>query len=141
MLVWVRELRNLQLFRFSDIKEKQRLICVKFRFQVLGRDENFVAFWNFSSSQPTKLLVVNQLSDGRVIAADGAVGVSADFDSPELHPQSVNQHHLADERFSYADNQLDGFRCLKSAHNARQNAQNAPFSATGDCTRRRRGWE
>lgn len=77
-------------------------------------------------------LVVDELGDGRVLAADRAVGVLADLDLAVLHLQGVVDHQAADERVADAGEDLDRLGDLDGADGRAQHAQDAALGAGGD---------
>ena len=88
--------------------------------------------------ETAELLVVNKLSDERVVAANGAVEVTPHLHLTELHAQGIKQQEAARKGLTQAQNQLDGFHCLDGANDSGQDSQDAGFSAAGDGPRRGR---
>lgn len=66
------------------------------------------------------------------MAADRAVGIAAQLEGAGLHGQQVAMEELAGEWGSESGEELDGFRCLKSADEASDCAEHAGFR-TGGC--------
>ncbi len=85
-----------------------------------------------------ELLVVDELGDGGVEAADRALGILAQLEFAEAHVERVDQQQPADERIALAENQLDDLGGLDDADQPRKNAQHAALGATGNQARRRR---
>ena len=85
-----------------------------------------------------ELVVVDQFFDGRVRAADGAVGILAELEVAEVHAQRVDQQEAADERLADAEDELDDLGRLDDADEAGQDAEDAALGAGRDEARRRR---
>ena len=83
-----------------------------------------------------ELVVVDELGDRRVGAADGAVGIFAQLQGAEAHAESIDQQQAADQRLADAENQLDGLGRLDDADEAGQNTKHAAFGAGGNKARR-----
>src|SRR5439155_6066746 len=71
------------------------------------------------------------LVDGRVVAAQRAVGIARDLHLAELHAQAVEQEQSVHQRVAKLEDQLDGLDRLDRADDAAHGAQNARFSAAG----------
>ena len=71
-------------------------------------------------------------------AADRAIGILAQLQLAESHGQRVEQQQPADERFAFADDELQRFRRLNRADDSRQHAEHAAFGARRHQARRRR---
>ena len=85
-----------------------------------------------------ELVVVDQLGDGRMRAADRAVGILAQLQRAEVHAQRVDQQQAADQRLADAEDQLDDLGRLDDADEAGQNAEHATLRAGGNEPGRRR---
>ena len=85
-----------------------------------------------------ELLVVDELGDGGVVAADRALGILAQLEFAEAHVERVDEQQAADERLALAEDELDDLSGLNDADQAGKNAQHAALGATGDQARRRR---
>src|SRR5690606_33383 len=85
-----------------------------------------------------KLFVIDQLRNGRVLTANGAVRVLAQLYFVELHRQGIIQQQPSIEGLANAQNQLDRFRRLQRSNRARQNAQRAALRAAWHQARRGR---
>src|SRR5688572_7243907 len=79
-----------------------------------------------------ELLVVDQLRNRRVLAADGAVRVLAKFHLPKAHAQRVVEEEPSDERFADPEYELGRLCGLNSPDGARKDAKHAALSAAGD---------
>ncbi len=77
-----------------------------------------------------RLLVVDELGDGRVVAADAAVRVARDLDLAEGHRQSVVGQQVPCQQVADAEDVLEGFGRLQGADDAAHDAEHAGL-ATG----------
>ena len=83
-------------------------------------------------------LVVNELGDGRVLAAEGALGVAPELEFAELHVQRVEQEQAVEERSALAEDELQNLGGLDEADDAGQHAEHAALGAARDRAGRRR---
>ncbi len=132
----------------ADVEDEDVFLCVELLLEFLDGDlrdavddgmigDCFVAGdferadfgWRVDAAE---LVVVDQLGDGRVRAADGALGVLAQLEGAEVHAECVDQQEAADEGFADAEDQLDDFGGLDDADEAGQDAEDAAFGAGGD---------
>ena len=81
------------------------------------------------AANSAKLVVVDQLGDGRMRSADRAIGVLAQLEFAELHVQGIDQQQPADQRLALAQNQFDDFSRLHHADESGQNAQHSTLGA------------
>ena len=91
-----------------------------------------------AGADAAELLVVDQLGHGRMRAADRAVGVLAQLQLAEAHPQRVVDQEPADQRLAGAEDQLDRLGRLDRADDAGQHAEHAAFGAARHQSGRRR---
>src|SRR5215211_7126725 len=124
----------------AHVEYREILAIVEPLLKLLYRDLGYligcrlrVGLWN-----ATEFLVVDKLSDGRVLAADGAVWVLAELHLTEAHAEGVVEEETPDEGLAYTQDQLDGLGSLDGPDGARQNTQNPAFGAARDESRRRR---
>src|SRR5215210_1141058 len=87
---------------------------------------------------PAELLVVDQLGDRRVLTADGAFRVLAEFHLAQAHAQRVVEHETSDERLADPEYELDGLGSLDGADGARQYSKYPALGAARDEAGRRR---
>ena len=87
---------------------------------------------------PAELLVVDQLGHGRIVAADGAVGVLAHTHVHPLLRERVVQPEPSDHRLTDAGDQLDALDALSGADVSGHDAEHAALRAVGDHPRGRR---
>ena len=85
-----------------------------------------------------ELLVVDQLGDGGVVAADRTVRVLAELQLAETHPQRVVDQKAADERLADPHDQLDRLGGLDGAYHAGQDPEHAALGAARHEAGRRR---
>ena len=78
-----------------------------------------------------ELVVVDQLGDGRVRAADGAVGVLAQLEGAEVHAERVDQQQAADERLADAEDELDDLGGLDDADRPGRMPRTPPSAQEG----------
>src|SRR5215211_9022472 len=81
-------------------------------------------------------LVVDQLGDGGVVAAEGAVGVAARLDDAELHREGVVEQQPADEGLADGQHLLDHLGRLDRADRGAHRTQHAGLGAGRDHARR-----
>src|SRR3954452_21516103 len=84
------------------------------------------------------LVVLEQVGDGRVLAAERAVRVLADLDLAVLHLQGVVDHQLADQRLTDAGQELDRLVDLDGSDRGAQHTQDTALGARRNHARRRR---
>ena len=85
-----------------------------------------------------ELVIVNQLGDRRMRAANRALRVLSQFQLPKLEVKRVEQKQAADQRLPLADDELDGLERLNAANDTRQDTQHAALGAARHQARRRR---
>ena len=85
------------LIRLPNINQRELVAAVLLGFKLCRRDlfarrqrRAFVA-----APDAAELVVVNQMRDGRMLAADRAVRVFADFEFPERHLERVEHQQAA----------------------------------------------
>src|SRR5436190_2136934 len=66
--------------------------------------------------------VIDELCDGRVLAADGAIRILLQLQPAKLHPQRIKEKQPSDERLADSREQLDCLRRLDRADHARKYA-------------------
>jgi hypothetical protein len=76
--------------------------------------------------------VVDEFLDGRMVAADGALGVAAELELAELHVEGVEEHEASGEGGAFAEGDLQNFGGLDAADDAREDAEDAAFRAAGN---------
>ena len=83
-----------------------------------------------------EFLIINELRNGWIIAADRALGIASQLQFTELHVQRIIQHQAIDQGRTFTEGQLQDFRGLNAADDAGQHTQHAAFRATGHHPRR-----
>src|SRR3954452_7201843 len=81
-------------------------------------------------------LVVDELADGRVVAAERALRIAADLDLAELHRQGIVQKQAIHQRLAQPQNQLDRLGRLDHADHAWQRPQHTGLGAARHRARR-----
>src|SRR5262249_47359188 len=71
-------------------------------------------------------------------SAGGALGVLAQLEGAEVHPESVDEQETTDERVADPEDELNHFRGLDDADQAGEDAEHSALSAGGDEAGRRR---
>ena len=84
-----------------------------------------------------EVLVVNELGDSRVLAAEGALGIAPQLEFAELHVERVEQEQAVEERGAFAEDELQNLGGLDEADHAGQHAQHAALGAARDGAGRR----
>ncbi len=86
-----------------------------------------------------RLLVVDELRDGRVVTADGAIlRVRRELDFAEFHRERIVGEQVAREQVADTENVLDGFHCLQTTDNTAHSADHASLLASRHGIFRRR---
>ncbi len=83
-----------------------------------------------------KLFVIDQLRNGRVVAADRALGIAAQFQLTKFHIQRIEEQKAIHQRRAFAECEFQDFRGLDAADDARQHAKHAAFRAARHHPRR-----
>src|SRR5215204_6097171 len=89
-------------------------------------------------SHAAKLFVVDQLLNFRLLAANRALRILAQFELAELHRPRVKQQQTIDQQIFRTENDLDRFVCLDRPDNARQYTEHTTFRARRHEAGRRR---
>src|SRR6516164_5218448 len=76
-----------------------------------------------------EFLIVDELGDGRMIAADRAIGITPQFQFAELHSEGVVEDQAPDQRLARAEDQFHGFGGLDQSNGSRQNSEYSAFRA------------
>src|SRR5258706_10272118 len=92
----------------------------------------------FFAAHAAKFVVIDRLRDRRMRSAHRAVGILAQLELAELHPESVKKQQSSHETVPAAEDQLDRFHRLDGADDSRENAEDAAFRAGRHKPRRRR---
>src|SRR6266508_1830976 len=92
------EMGDLPLHRLADVEEDDLLPAVDLRFQVVDGDLVLLADLFGRRAKPAELLVVDELLDRRVRAADRAGRILPEPKFAELHPERVEDEETANQR-------------------------------------------
>src|ERR1043165_7104249 len=76
-------------------------------------------------AEAAELLVVDELVNGRLLAAHRAARVPLKLQRIDLVRQRIEAEELADERLALAKNQLDRLESLDRSDETREDSQNA----------------
>src|SRR5690349_17358856 len=74
-------------------------------------------------------MIIDQLGDGPMVAADGALRVFPEAELTELHAESVVEQQASDQRLADPEDQLHRLGGLDQADRAGQDAEDAAFGA------------
>src|SRR5215472_9363163 len=134
------EVADLIFVRLAHVENVEIVAPIEARLQILGRN-----FWNTGhgarcllAANAAEISIVDQLRYGAMRPADGAIGILAQLELAELHGKRVEEQQASDKRRALADDQLQSFGGLNRADNSRQHAQNSPFGAGRNQSRRGR---
>src|SRR6201996_7355556 len=129
---------DLVLVRLADVDEEDVAAAVEQARQVLGADRRAdhgsLCLFRDGAAEG---LVVDQLGDRRVLAADRAVRVLVDFDRAVVHLQGVVDHQTPGEAVADAGDQLDRLVDLDRADRRAEHAEDAALGAGRDHAGRR----
>src|SRR5712691_10393965 len=89
----------------------------------------------FRRVESAELLVVEELGDSWMRAAEWTIGIAPDADLAEPHGQRIIQHQASNQRLSLADQELDRFRRLDEPNHPGQHTQDPDLTA-----RRHHAW-
>ena len=83
-----------------------------------------------------EFLIIDELGDGRMIAAHRALRIAPQLQFAEAHRQRIVQHQPANQGLADAQDQLHGFGGLNQSDRSGQNAEHPAFGAAGNQARR-----
>src|SRR4028119_1107434 len=111
------DVRDLVLVRLAHVENVYVLAGVHLLLELSDGDLRHAVLLGdgFGLGDAAELLVVYELGDGRVLAADGAARVLAELHLAEAHPEGVVEHQTPDEGIADAADQLDRLRRLHGA--------------------------
>ena len=149
---WGAEVRDGVLVGLADVEDEDVFFGVEFLFELLDGDlwdafddggfgyglvaGDFERTDGIGWGDAAELVVVDQLGDGGVGAADGAVGVLSQLEGAEGHAEGVYEQEAADEGVADAEDELDGLGGLDDADKAGEDAEDSAFGAGGNEARR-----
>ncbi len=116
-----------------------RELCLKFLDGDLGDGGlDFQLFFGGSCLRDAaEGVVVDELCDGGIVAADGALGITARLELAEAHLQRIKGHESADEWITDSDDQLNRLDCLHHADDTGEHPEDTSFGAARDHAWRR----
>src|SRR3970040_3044348 len=88
---------------------------------------------------PAELLVVDEICNRRMIAADRTLRISPDLHLTEFERQGIEEDQAVDQRFPCAQDQLDRLERLQAPDDSAQHAEDSRLRATRHEPRRGRG--
>src|SRR5438445_12572816 len=104
--------------RFAHVDDLNIIAVVESLFQFSGRDLFHLVFgcgWRWWRDS-AELFVIDQLFDGRIVAAHRAIGIFAQLQLAKAHPTSVETQHTVTHYVRRAESDRDSFGALKRAH-------------------------
>src|SRR5437867_3215810 len=129
---------NLPFHRLANVEEDDRVALVDLLLQLRDRDLELLPDLFRWTPQAAELLVVDEFLDRRIRSADRALGVLAQLELPELHPERVEDEEAADQRVAPPEEKFDRLDRLDRSDNAREHAEHAALRARWNETGRRR---
>src|SRR5262249_24406092 len=127
--------RNPVLVRLPNIDEYEVVAAVQLFFYFPDFDFAFVHL-RLLGGNSAELLIIDELGDGTVFAADGALRIFAQFELSEPHAEGVIEEKTSHERLTDPEYELHRFRGLDQPDGSRQNAKHAALGATRNQPRR-----
>src|ERR1700733_462168 len=95
--------------RLAHVENEQIVALVQARLQVARRDFRYPCrhYWSLLAPNSAELLVIDQLIDGAMFAANWAVRILAQPVFLEGHGQRIEPQQTAGKRLADAENELD----------------------------------
>src|SRR2546422_1366632 len=125
------EARDLPLRRLADIEEDGCLPRVEFLLELVGGNLELVPDLLRRAPEATEFLVVDQLLDRGVTAANRALRILPQLQLAERHAKGVEHEEAADQRVAFAEEDFDRLACLDRSHDPREDAEDAALRARG----------
>src|SRR5215213_268946 len=131
---------DLVLVRLAHVENVDVLVIVQLALELFDRDlrHAVLLFGRIGLRDAAELLVVDELRNRRVLAADRAVQILAELHLAEAHAQSIIEEEPSDERLADPEYELDSLRGLDGPDGAGKDAEHPTLSAAGYEPRRRR---
>src|SRR5215217_92194 len=128
------------LVRLAYVEHVDLFLVVQLAFEILNRDlrHAVLLLGGACLRDAAELLVVDELGHGRVLAADGAVGVLAELHLAEAHAQGVVEQKPSDERLADPEYELDGLGGLDGSDGTGEDAEHPALRAARYESRGRR---
>src|SRR5713226_7265410 len=126
--------------RFAYVDDLNIIATVESLFQFSSRDFFHLVFgcgW-WLRCDSAELFVIDQLFDGRIVAAHRAIGILAQLQLAKAHSPRVEQQQTINHDVGRAEDDLNRFVGLNGADDSRQHAQHAALGARRHQPRRRR---
>src|SRR3954469_23903344 len=107
------QVADLIFVRLANVEHKDVVAGINAPLQFLRLDlPDVPSHRSRLTAHAAELLIIDQLGNGGIHAAYGALGIFAQFEFAETHAQRVNQQKTSDERIASAEDHLDCLRCL-----------------------------
>src|SRR4028119_1223080 len=125
------DVRDLVLVRLAHVENVDRLAVVELLLELFDRDLRHAVLLRdgVGLGDAAELLVVYELRDGRVLAADGAARVLAELHLAAARPEGAGAHRAPGRRRGDAQSQLDRLRRLRDADGAGKDAEDTALGA------------
>src|SRR6266852_8027733 len=111
--------------RFAYVDDLNIIATVESLFQFSSRDFFHLVFgcgwwlWRYSA----ELFVIDQLFDGRMVAANRAIRIFAQLQLAKAHPPRIEQQQPVNHDVGRAEDDLERFRGLNGADDSGQNTE------------------
>src|SRR5215217_7944909 len=128
------------LVRLAHVEHVDLFLVVQLALEILNCDlRHAVLLLGGGCLRDTaELLVVDEFGHGRILAADGAVGVLAELHLAEAHAQGVVEQKPSDERLADPEYELDGLGGLDGSYGPGKDAEHPTLRAARHEPRGRR---
>src|SRR5579871_1833989 len=129
------DVADLVLVRLAHVDQHELVTAVEhgFDFREIGRAHVHLCLLSgrrVGAGHPAELMVIDQLGDGAVVAADGAVGILPQLQFAEAHAERIIEEQAADQGLADPEDQFHGLGGLNQTNGAGENSEHAAFSAT-----------
>src|SRR3712207_5802536 len=126
------DVRHLVLVRLAHVEYGDPVAVLQASLELLDRDLRHLAGLGGLLRDAAELLVVDELCDRRVLAADRAVRVLAQLHLAEAHAEGVVEQEASDQGLPDPEYELDGLGGLDRAYSARQYPEHPALGAARD---------
>src|SRR3989475_10217085 len=130
--------RDLPFHRLSDVEKDHLFALVNLLLQLRDRDLELLPDLLRWTPQAAELLVINEFLDRRIRSTDRALGVLAQLELPELHPERVEDEETADQGVAPPEKKFDRLERLNRSDNAREHPEHSALRTRRDEAGRRR---
>src|SRR3989454_2412632 len=129
---------DLPFHRLANVEEADRVAPVEPLLQLRDRDLELLPDLFRWTPQAAELLVVDEFLDRRIRSADRALGVLAQLELPELHPERVEDEETTDQGVAASEEKFDRLDRLDRSDNAREHPEHSALRTRRDEAGRRR---